>query len=181
MRQLLIQRAVYNKTTNELLVNYLKEIPKEELFKLRTITIHTTIKEEYTLFDIFAHLVLCQVLLYQCMNKKGILSKYNQNLLDYKLPDPLRMPRTDQGFQDTIYLLERIDSAILELFENIDFNSYDIDDFSRKENFMENTPATFIEQLFTHSAHHRGQMSQILSELKVGEDFSRFYKFGVMG
>lgn len=179
MKQLFIQRALYNQNTNKIMMNYLNEVSKEELFKLRTITINTTIKEEYTLFDIFAHLTLCEVLLYQCINKKKISSKYNQEILDIKLPSPLLVPRTEEEYKNISLLLEKVDKGIVELFENIDFQSYDINDFTRTDIFLENTPATFIEQLFTHSAHHRGQISQILSELQIGEDFSRFYKFGV--
>lgn len=179
MRQLFIQRAIFNKNTNDIMINYLKTISFEELIKKRNICTFGSIKENSSLLDIFIHLVLCECMLYQNIHKIGVISLYGKELLDYNLPTPLIMSKTKENFNEAIGLLKKLDIAVITFYENLDFHSYNTEDFSRKDNFKDNTPATFMEQLFVHAIHHRGQISQILSELGVGEDFSRFQKFGV--
>lgn len=179
MKQLQIQRAIFNKNTNNLMIGYLKELSIEELTKRRKGCMFGSIKEGASILDIFTHLVLCECLLYQNINKKAVISKYDKELLEYRLPSPLTMPNIKDSFEQAVVLINKLDLAIIELYENIDFKSYDTNNFTKTEIFTDNTPATFMEQLFIHAIHHRGQISQILAELGVGEDFSRFQKFGV--
>lgn len=179
MRQMQIQRAIFNKNTNDKMIGYLKELPVEELTKERKGCMFGSIKEGASILDIFTHIALCECLLYQNIKKKDVISKYNEELLEYILPTPLTMPNTKESFEEAIILINKLDLAVIELYRSIDFKSYDTSDFTRTEAFTENTPATFMEQLFIHATHHRGQISQILAELGVGEDFSRFQKFGV--
>lgn len=179
MKQLMIQRAIFNKNTNDIMVGYLKELTFDELTKKRSGCMFGSIKDGASILDIFTHLVLCECLLYQNIHSKGVVSSYEQKLIDYKLPSPLTLPNTVESFKEAVNLLQKLDGAVIELYRNIDFDSYDIDNFARTTEFKENTPATFMEQLFVHAIHHRGQISQILAEIGVGEDFSRFQKFGV--
>ncbi len=179
MRQLFIQRAIFNKNTNNMMISYLETITFEKLIEERNGCTFGSIKENNSLFDLFTHIVLCECMLYQKIYKSGVISSYVDELLQYPLPKPLIMKRTKENFNEAIELLRKLDLAIIKLYKNIDFNSYNIDDFSKKESFKDNTPVVFMEQLFVHGIHHRAQISQILSELGIGEDFSRFQKFGV--
>lgn len=179
MKQLQIQRAIFNKNTNNLMISYLKEISTEELTKKRKGCMFGFIKEEGSILNIFTHIVLCECLLYQNIYKTGVVSKYDKELLNYKLPSPLTMPNVKDSFEKAVVLINKLDQAIITFYENIDFKSYDINNFTKAEVFTNNTPATFMEQLFIHAIHHRGQISQTLAELGVGEDFSEFQKFGV--
>lgn len=179
MKQLMIQRAIFNKNTNDIMVGYLKELSFEEISKKRKGCMFGSIKDGASILDIFIHLVLCECLLYQNIHSKGVISSYDKELLDYRLPSPLTLPITEKAFEDSVILLSRLDRAIIEFFQDIDYKSYDVNDFTASIEFNDNTPATFMEQLFVHAIHHRGQISQILAELGVGEDFSRFQRFGV--
>lgn len=179
MRQTMIQRAKFNKNTNNLMIGYLKKLPFDELIKGKNSYMMGKRDENSSVLDTFIHIALCECLLYQNISKKGVIADLDQELLDYQLPKDLVLPKTKESLEEAINLMSRCDEAMVKVFETVDFESYDVSDFTRTEVFRENTPATFIEQFFAHGLYHRGQISQTLSELGVGEDFSRFQRFGV--
>ena len=66
-----------------------------------------SIKDISSILDIFNHLVLSECLFYQNVNRKGVILKYSDELLNYKLPTPLALPRTKESFEEAISLINK--------------------------------------------------------------------------
>ncbi len=178
MKNMYIQRAIYNLNSDKELLKILKEVPENELRKARGGTITGFVQEDVSLLDLLAHETYIGYYLYQILIKKGLKFDIDEEIANFEIQSAKAIDT------DTIESLEKqlikFDHALIDMFKTMDTESFDENDFTtpRITAFMEQTTAGWIEHLLGHQIHHRGQMSQIVSELNIGTDISQFRIFG---
>ena len=173
MKKSLEIRAIYNKNSDMKLLSFVDEVDKEILKQPRGGCIAGSIQPDISMFDLVGHLVYAGIFLYQILHRKGVKASYNKNFLNMRVdmrPDP------SESYEDLKSLLMKFDDALIEFTQTVDLSTIDLEDYPTPPagNFFAPSPASWLEHLFSHQIHHRGQISQILSELGVGYDISQF-------
>lgn len=183
MKDVLIARAVYNKNSDLKLIEFVRGLDASELKRPRGGCIAGQVQDDISVFDLVGHMALAGIFLYQILKEKGIAASYDQALLNIGIrsmrPDP------QASLDSLMKMLLDFDDGLIEFAKTVDLNSFDYSDFApydpgRGAGMLGYTAATWLEHTFSHQIHHRGQISQILSELGIGYDLSQFriYAFG---
>ncbi|MDR2659177.1 MAG: DinB family protein [Spirochaetaceae bacterium] len=87
---------------------------------------------------------------------------------------PLKGVLTKSQWNETAAAIDSADKAYIAMSEALSENDLDA---PVELNWYEGNPASvplafMLQQLTAHNTHHRGQISQILDELKIDNDFS---------
>ncbi|MDD7910846.1 DinB family protein [Pseudovibrio exalbescens] len=177
MKEALVARAVYNRNSDIKLVEFIRTLPEDKIAKPRGGCIAGHVQADISLKDLLGHMALGGVFLYQLLHSKGIQADYDQALL--KMPVRSMRPSPTMSLDGIIDLLQSFDHALVKFAETIDLSSLDVTDFkpyneARGPGALGYSAMTWLEHTYSHQIHHRGQISQILSELGVGYDLSQF-------
>ncbi len=178
MRKLLTQRAIYNYNSDIAMFKILDEMTEEQLNQVRGGCITGDVDSTVTTLDLIAHNAYVLIYLYKIFEHKAIVAEYDQKILDYELKGFRAL--SNDSYEALKELTLQLDEVLIKFMETIDFDSYDSEDFTVPDlsDFISQTAAGWIEHLLAHQVHHRGQISQITSELNIGTDISQFRLFG---
>ncbi|HEX9060324.1 MAG TPA: DinB family protein [Clostridia bacterium] len=164
MKEYLIHLMKYNQSADRQVIKLLSELSDSDRQSDR--------KSYYkSLQGLLEHiaggaLFLQKLIKASCPEVGGLNHKY----IDYRL-DPGN--NTFQDFSEIQAALETLDSAFVEMVESVtDEDLKKIVLFNLPKIKLEYPLGIFIMQYLNHGTHHRGQISQILDEMGIDNNFS---------
>jgi uncharacterized damage-inducible protein DinB len=168
LKKTFLMFAQYNKSANEVIYEILDTLSNDEREKARG-------SYYGSLTGLFRHLMGGTFFFSKLF--KGALAGKKAALIVLDALSDIKIPKdaiTQEQWKALKASLETIDSTFINLIsalEDSDFNlPLKIDWYG--DNYPEVPLAFMINQLIAHGTHHRGQISQILDELKIDNDYS---------
>ena len=160
MKEQYILRAKYNLNCDVETIRILSEVSDEIYTQKRGGIVNSKLESTTCIANILAHTLYVSVYVYQKLARENFEGIFDKDILKWEIP----VSRSAQGTEVRSEVLEKlvvIDKAFLSLLGSVENTKMDIT----------------IEHLLAHQIHHRGQVSQILGENGVGDDFYSFKSF----
>jgi uncharacterized damage-inducible protein DinB len=164
MKDVFLTFAKYNRDADAAVLSILNKLPNEEREKERGSYFHS-------LSGLFRHLIggnsyFCGIFKSAMINNYAAL-KALAPLTTISLS---KESLNETQWQDVVKACELIDAALLSFVEALSDEDFKI---AVNAPWGGSSPLTFmLENLIVHQTHHRGQISQILDELKIDNDYS---------
>ena len=167
MKEMVIFYSKFNKKKDNEIIEILKNMPTEDLYKNRKICCGS-------IFNLFCHIIIGSW--FHQANLKRIIG------IDYKPYFPLNQTNSlDCSFEESTKYLQVIDDDFIDFCNKLQDDDFkkDLKSFYIKV-YNRTVDETFYE-IFTlcivHQIHHRGQLSQIFNELEIKHSLGNVWPF----
>jgi uncharacterized damage-inducible protein DinB len=164
MKNYLVLLSEYNEASNSTILDIFKKIEMQDLMQDRG-------SFAGGLFGLMDHITATEIF-YQKIIKNGFpdLKSLKHKYIGLEIEfSKLNFP--DMGkLKDVISVC---DDALIKTAKILSENDYDTElTFKTPRGEFKQTTALFFLRMFNHGTHHRGQISQILDEMKIENDYS---------
>ena len=156
--------ARYNKDTNNEIIKLLSNLSEDELKRER----NTYYKSIYNLFN---HLVIAE---WYCLNAMLYISGR-----DYSA-DRETIKRIEASFGESYTIMQELDERLICFINGVTEEELKLEKKNLKiynGRIVDISVWEFITQHITHQLHHKGQLSQVLDELKIEHEFGNIFPY----
>ncbi len=166
MKEQFVSLAIYNKNVNNIIFEYINNMKEDELAK--------KIKSFYSnIINNTFHLLSSDL---KWLEKFSSIrkNKYTTEILDqFKEKNEFNVKKIYSKKNQVIELRKEVDQMIIDLMNDIDDamfkKEYEIEFGGKKQ---KNILWKLLLQWFNHQTHHRGQLSVLLDNLDLSNDYS---------
>jgi uncharacterized damage-inducible protein DinB len=167
MKEIMVLYAKYNRETNKEIIKLLSTLPDDNLYCERNMYCKS-------INNLFNHLVMAEWYYLCAVLSIAGMSYPNES----EREEAFR--RIETSFTQASQILSELDIKLVEVMNILNENDFQIE---RKNNRIYNGRVIdikiweYMSQHIIHQTHHRGQLSQVLDELKIENDFGNMFPY----